>query len=50
MEDHPESYPEIRNENLSKEILNLYQTEKSKKIFLKIFRLGFTTNHQKESI
>ena len=35
MEDHPESYPEIRNENLSKEILNLYQTEKAKKFFSK---------------
>jgi len=33
MEDHPESYPEIRNEKLSKDILKLYQTEKAQKFF-----------------
>ena len=33
MEDHPESYPEIRNEKLSKDILNLYQSEKAHEFF-----------------
>ena len=35
MEDHPESFPEIRNKRLSEPILKLYQSQKAKEFFAK---------------
>lgn len=39
MEDHPQTYPEIRNEKLSKDILKLYESEKAQKFFSKYLDL-----------